>query len=442
MPFAAPCLLAAALVQARLDNGLEVSILPDPDAPVVATQVWVHAGAADEREGERGLAHLFEHLMFGGTAAHPKEDYAALHHRFGGYENAMTTPDETVYVSTIAPEGFDAVLAMEADRFRSLDPSEANLENEKRIVLEELRLRTENDPMARAFLAAQRQLLGGHPYAYDPSGSKEQVQATTVERARAFRDRHYRADRAHLVIVGPVDPDATLAKVRALFGPIPSGAEPVPAVPALDTWTFPKEVRVKEDIPPVEVAVAGFVLPPADSADAPAIDVLLQLLDGGAVDRFRRALVVDAGRALEGGTETLRLRRGGAVVFYGANLPYRREKTAFRDLDRARARLASLDWLSEESVAAAKRALRRDRLRASYFAQERADALGRARFWQGDAARALDEDARLAAVSREEVAAAFRKYVGDREPIRLYARPEHVPLWIRLFGWLYPAVRG
>ncbi|HEX6850488.1 MAG TPA: pitrilysin family protein [Candidatus Polarisedimenticolaceae bacterium] len=441
MGFPAGCLLAAALVQARLENGLEVSILRDPEAPVVATQVWIHAGAADEREGERGLAHLFEHLMFGGTAAHPREDYAALHHRHGGYQNAMTTPDETVYVSTIAPGAFDAVLEMEADRFRSLDVTPANLENEKRIVLEELRMRTENDPLARAFVAAQRQLLGGHPYAYDASGNKDEVAAATVERAREFRDRHYRADRAHLVIVGPVDPEATLAEVKARFGTIPAGAVPVPEVPALDGWTFPAKVAVKEDIPPVEVAIAGFVLPPAGSPDGPAIDVMLQLLDGGAVDRFRETLVVDGKRALEGGTESLRLRRGGAVVFYGANLPYRREKTAFRDLDRARATLASLDWLTDASVDAAKRSLRRDRLRRSYFVDERADAIGRARWWLGDAALALDEDARLAAVTREDVAAAFRRYVGGKEPIRLYARPERVPLWVRLFGWLYPVVR-
>jgi zinc protease len=441
MPFSAGLLLAGALVQARLDNGMVVSILPDRDAPLVATQVWIHAGSADERPGERGLAHLFEHLMFGGTAAHPKQDYAELHHRHGGYENAMTTPDETVYLSTIAPAALDEVLAMEADRLRSLEVSPANLENEKRIVLEELRLRTENDPMARAFISAQRQLLGGHPYAYDASGNKDEVQAATVDRATEFRDRHYRADRAHLVIVGAVDPDATLAKVKALFGPIPAGATPVPEVPALDTWTFPARIAVKEDLPPVEVAVAGFVLPPAGSPDEPAIDVLLQLLDGGAVDRFREVLVVDGKRALEGGTESLRLKRGGAVVFYGANLPYRRETTAFRDLDRARATLASLDWLTEETVASAKRALRRERLRRSYFVDERADALGRAAWWRGDAARALDEDARLARVTREDVAAAFRRYVGEKEPIRLYARPERVPLWVRLFGWLYPLVR-
>lgn len=441
MPISAAVMLAGALVQARLDNGMAVSILPDPHAPLVATQVWIHAGSADEREGERGLAHLFEHLMFGGTAAHPKEDYAALHHRHGGYENATTTPDETVYLSTIAPEALDEVLAMEADRLRALEVSPGNLENEKRIVLEELRLRTENDPMARAFVSAQRQLLGGHPYAYDAGGNKDEVATATVERAREFRDRHYRADRAHVVIVGPVDPDATLARVKALFGAIPSGAAAVPEVPALDTWTFPSRIAVEEDIPPVEVAIAGFVLPPAGSADEPAVDVLLQLLDGGAVDRFREVLVVEGRRALEGGTESLRLRRGGALVFYGANLPYRREKTAFRDLDRARATLGSLDWLTDASVASAKRALRRERLRRSYFVDARADAIGRAAWWRGDAALALEEDARLARVTREEVAAAFRKYVGEKEPIRLYATPERVPVWVRLFGWLYPVVR-
>lgn len=443
-----PMILAAAaaaappgIVDARLPNGLEVTIVPDAALPVVATQTWFRVGAANERSGERGLAHLFEHLMFGATTHRGEGEYSAWHHRFGGYENAFTSPDETVYVSEIPPEGLDGVLEMEADRMRDLVVDRAALDNEIRIVLEELRLRTENDPVSRALVAAQRKLLGDHPYAYDPSGNKDDVAGATVDEARRFYDDYYRPDLAHLVIVGPVDADRTLEEVRRLYGGLEPGAVVPPDVPRLDAWAYPRDVDLREDIPPVEVAVVGVPLPPPDAPDAAAIDVMLQLLSGGAVDRFREEIVVRSGKAVAAGTQSIRLRRGGALAFYAAALPYRRKGSAYRFVDEARARVARLDWLTDDSLAAAKRALRGERLRRVYFADERADAIGRARFWEGSVDRAFDEAARIDAVTREEVAAAVRKYVAAADPIRLYVRPEHVPIWVRLFGWLYPVIR-
>src|SRR5262245_9099728 len=218
-------------VATKLPNGLEVSILPDPAAPIVATQVWYHVGSANEDKGSRGLAHLFEHLMFGATKTHGKEDYERLHHRFGGDENAYTSPDETVYVSEIPPEGHAEVLALEADRMRGLVLSEENLANEQKIVTEELRLRTENDPMSRLFVEAQKQLLGDHPYAFSAVGEKKDVAAATVASCRSFYDRYYHPDLAHLVIVGPVDADATLREVERAFGPLAPGATRPAEVP-------------------------------------------------------------------------------------------------------------------------------------------------------------------------------------------------------------------
>ncbi|KAB2963312.1 MAG: insulinase family protein, partial [Thermoanaerobaculia bacterium] len=314
--------LAAASAQAvvpggyreeRLSNGMLVSVLPDATRPVVATQLWIHAGSALEAEGSRGLAHLFEHLMFGGTAAYPRGAYERLVHRHGGFENAYTSPDETVYHSEIAPEGHLELLAIEADRMRELEVTAENLENEKRIVLEELRLRTENDPLARALVAAQRRLLGAHPYAFDAPGEKEDVEKASLEAARSFRSAHYRPERAHLVVVGPVDPERVLAVARERFGAWEPGAVPQPSVPALTGWSFPREVDVREDLPPVEVAIVGVPLPPADHPDAAAVAVLVELLSGGPFDRFREELVVRRGRALEGGTVVLRLRRGGVL---------------------------------------------------------------------------------------------------------------------------------
>ncbi|MBP7146883.1 MAG: insulinase family protein [Acidobacteria bacterium] len=430
----------AGYISEVLPNGLQVSILPEPSNPVVATQVWYHVGAAHEEPRTRGFAHLFEHLMFGGTAQHPARDYPEHHRRFGGYENAYTSWDETVYISAIPPDGHAAVLALEADRMVNLRLDQQNLDNEQRIVTEELRVSTENDPFTRVGVAALKAVLGEHPYAITPAGTKEDIAAATLAHAREFYARYYRPQNAHVVIVGPVDGAATLERVRADFGALEPAGETPAEIPALVDWQLAERVELSEDLPPVEIAILGYALPPADSPERPALELMTQLLAGGQVDPFEEELVRRRNKAVEAATTFIDLRRGGALVFYSAALPYRREASAFRFMDETREVLARLEWLTEESLAAAKRKLVRRELNQAYFADERAGAIGRARWWQGDERLAFSRAAAIEAVSREDVAAAFRRYVVEREPARVYLKPLRVPLLVRLFGWVYPLV--
>jgi zinc protease len=431
-------LLLAALVQETLPNGLEVTILADPTMPVVATQVWYHVGSANEVNENRGLAHLFEHLMFGATTTSARGDYDKFVTGVGGEENAYTSPDETIYVSEVPPEAAPEILRREADRMRHLALTDQNLDNEKKIVTEELRLRTENDPMARLLVRAQHALLHDHPYAYDPSGSKADVAAATVASCRAFYDAYYHPNNAHVVVVGPVDPERELATIRETFGALPRGGTIPADVPPLYGWPFPAEIDLEEDIPPVEVALVGAPLPPAGAADAAAVELLLEVLAGGSVDPMREIVVSRRKKALEAGIEKIALRRGGGIVFYSASLPYRRKKTAMRVLDGAIAELDGMSWLTEQTLASGKRRLLEDDARAFVFAAERAQEIGLARWWLGDSRYAFDRTSRINAVTKDEVAAAWRKYVRDATKIRAYIKPERVPAYIRLFGWLYP----
>ncbi|MCP3979819.1 MAG: insulinase family protein [bacterium] len=430
----------AALHSTTLDNGLRVSVLVDERSAVVATQLWYHVGSAHEGPGTRGLAHLFEHLMFGDTSDYAGRELEELHHRHGGSNNAYTTPDETVYVSVLPPGPHLQLIRREAQRMRGLIQDDENLDNEKRIVTEELRMRTENDPLMRALVAAQSSLLGEHPYAYDAAGSKEDVAAATLDGCRTFYDRYYRPSNAHLVVVGPVDPEETLRVAREAFGDIADGGETAREVPALLDWSFPPETVVREDLPPVETALAGFVLPPPSHADHWALTVMQQLLHGGEVDVFEREIVGRRGKAVVAGTQTLQFRSGGAVAFFSASLPYRRKKTAFRHIGRVLDELARLEWLTDERLAAAKKSLLLREYDAAYFVERRADAIGRAEWWQGSAELALDRVARLQEVSRDDVERVFARYLRESEPIRLYLRPQRVPWYIHAFGWLYPLV--
>ncbi len=437
----APAAPPAGYLSATLPNGLRVSILPDPLNPVVATQVWYHVGSANEEPRTRGFAHLFEHLMFGGTTLHPKRDYWDLHYRHGGDENAYTSFDETVYLSEIAPEASAPLLALEADRMVNLSLNQENLDNEKRIVTEELRLGTENDPINRLAFAMMKKVLGEHPYAPTPIGTKEDIAAATLDHAREFYADYYRPRNAHLVIVGPVDGPATLAGVERLFGPLPADGRTPAEVPSLTEWTYPAEADFSEDIPPVEVAILGFPLPPPGQEDHWPLLVMRRIL-GGQAAPFREELVRRRHRAIEAGIFAEEVRRGGILAFYAVNLPYRRRATAFRDMEQARQVLARMEWLTPEAFEGARRALLREELERVYRPDQRAEAIGRAAWWLGDERLAFEAADRLEALTRQDVEAVFRKYVVDPAPVRVYIRPEHVPLLVRLFGWLYPLVAG
>jgi predicted Zn-dependent peptidase len=426
---------------ATLDNGLRVTVVSQPDNTVVATQLWYHVGSANEDPSSRGFAHLFEHLMFGGTENHDKEAYAAYHHERGGSENAYTSFDETVYHSTIGPEHLRGVLELEADRMVHLSLTEENLANEKRIVSEELRLRMENDPFARVEVATLRAALGDHPYAHTPGGTREDVAAATLEQAREFYEAYYRPKNAHLVIVGPVGGAETIEMVREVFGELPASGRTPPDVPPVLGHDAPDLVELEEDLPPVETVIYAYRLPPADADDRWAVKVLKTMLAGREIDPFEEILVARREKAVYAMTEFYAQRRGGALLFGAAFLPHRSQRKEFRYVDEAIAEIGRLDWLTEQSLAAAKRLMERRAYEQAYYPSGRAAAVGRAAWWQGDGRLAFDEPERIAAVTREDVEAVFVKYVAEAEPIRVYLEPERVPLWIRLFGWLYPLFR-
>ncbi|HKQ61501.1 MAG TPA: pitrilysin family protein [Candidatus Polarisedimenticolaceae bacterium] len=428
-------------VAETLPNGLRVSIVADPTMPVVATQVWYHVGSANEDPHTRGFAHLFEHLMFGGTPSHPERAVWDRHEAFGGDVNASTAFDETVYVSEIPPQGHPGVIELEADRMVNLTLTPDYLANEQRIVTEELRLSTENDPFSRLYAAILKRVLDDHPYALTPVGTKEDIAAATLEHAREFYGCYYRPRNAHLIVVGPVDPQATLQRVRAAFGPLPADGITPPDVPDVYGWHFPAEVEFREDLPPVEIAALGFPLPAANAPDALALELLEQVLTASALDPVDDELVRKRHRAVFATAVSLGARRGGLIAFVSANLPYRRRATAFRHLDEVRQQLGRFVWLDESRLAAAKRKLLQADGQRSYLAATLADAIGSEAWWAGDERRAFDRAERLARVTLADVRGAYRRYVLEAKPVKLYVRPEHVPLYVRLFGWLYPLFR-
>ncbi|RIL04614.1 MAG: insulinase family protein [Proteobacteria bacterium] len=280
----------------RLDNGLTVLLLPDASTPAVSFQMWVRAGAKDETE-YTGLAHLFEHMMFRGTDRLPPESHERLIEARGGRVNAYTTADNTVYFADVAPDSLPLVIELEAERLRNLRITDEVLASERQVVLEERRMRTEDQPQGRAFEALLALAFTAHPYRVPTIGWRSDIEAVTVEACREFFHAYYAPNNIVLAVAGSFDAADALARIREQFGPL----EPVAHVPRSPTRE-PEQRGERRAIVHFDVRspilAAAWHAPATGHADAEPLDVASLVLSGGASSRLYRKLVYERGQAL------------------------------------------------------------------------------------------------------------------------------------------------
>lgn len=295
-----------------LDNGLTILTLPDPRTPAVSMQMWVKVGSKDEAR-YTGLAHLFEHMMFRGTDRLPPESHERLIESRGGRVNAFTTADHTVYHAVVAPDALPLVIELEAERLANLHIDEATLASERQVVLEERRLRTEDQPTGRVFEALLNLTFMAHPYRVPVIGWRSDIEQVTVEACREFFDAYYAPDNIVLSITGAFDEEDALARVRRAFG----GLEPAVSIPRNPTREPPqrgeRRAQVYFDVRS-PILAATWHAPQTGHPDGEALDVASLVLSGGRSSRLYRGLVYEAQQALaaEGGYWEL----ADAGVFY------------------------------------------------------------------------------------------------------------------------------
>jgi zinc protease len=287
---------AARVRTTRLENGLTVLTLEDRSTPVVSLQLWVRVGSRDEAR-YTGLAHLFEHMMFKGSKHIEPEQHARLLQARGGQVNAFTSNDFTVYFEDVTPETLPLAIALEGERIANLDISEKTLTSEREVVLEERRLRSEDDPEGRAFEALMALAFTAHPYRTPVIGWRSDVEAATVEVCRDFFSTYYAPNNLWLAIVGDFETEPTLARVRRAFGAL-EAVDPIPRNPTRE----PEQRGERRQIVYADVRstlLAGaWHAPPTGHPDAEALDVASQILSGGRSSRLYRKLVYDAQKAL------------------------------------------------------------------------------------------------------------------------------------------------
>jgi predicted Zn-dependent peptidase len=281
-----------------LPNGLQVHMVEDHSAQVVAVNVWYNVGSRNEVPGRTGFAHLFEHMMFAGSANAGDGVHRQLIERAGGDLNGSTQPDKTDYYEVVPSNRLNLVLWLEADRMRGLAITEENLRVQKEAVKEERRLRMDNQPYTGALVDSLPLMFGPagcFAYGHSSIGSMTDLEAASVADLKPFFDLYYAPNNAALVVVGDFDPTEARRLVTSYFGGIPRGNTPPPVecTPTPSTGQ-PTVLRVQDPNATLPAAITAYHTIPPAHADSPALDLLATILGGGESSRLHRALVRDS----------------------------------------------------------------------------------------------------------------------------------------------------
>ena len=314
----APQLVLANTFEHQLANGLRIIVKEDHRAPTVAHMVWYHAGSMDETNGTTGVAHLLEHMMFKGTPSTGAGEFSRLVAAAGGRDNAFTSKDYTAYFQQIPKQKLAQMMQLEADRMRhlTLDPNE--FEQEIKVVMEERRLRTEDQPQALLFEQMSAVALQAHPYRVPVIGWMNDLESMTVQDARDWYERWYVPNNAFVVIVGDIDHQEAFKLARQYYGelaprPLPARkpqTEPAQAGMRRLTLKAPAELSV------VLMAYKVPVIRDVEKDSEPyALEMLSAILDGHDAARFTKSLIREQRLAVTAGVGYDATARGPGLFY-------------------------------------------------------------------------------------------------------------------------------
>jgi zinc protease len=287
-----------------LKNGLQVVVVPNHRAPLVTQWLWYKVGAADEDRGKSGAAHFLEHLMFKATKTLAPKEFSAIIAKQGGQENAFTSWDYTAFHQNIAASQLELVMKLESDRMHNLVFDATELDHERAVVLEEWGMRIGNQPSALLDEQIEAALYLNHPYRIPVLGWTDEIKGLDVAAEKHLYDTWYAPNNAVLVIAGDVSVDQVKTLAEKYYGPIPS--HPVPARLRVQEPDRSADTTVTLRHPRVRTpSWSRRYLAPSYHAGAKenayALEVLAEVLGGGANSRLHHALVLDQQIAVAAG---------------------------------------------------------------------------------------------------------------------------------------------
>ncbi len=287
-----------------LDNGMKLLVKEDHRAPVVVSQVWYKVGSSYEHDGITGISHALEHMMFKGTKKHPGGEFSRIVSENGGRENAFTGRDYTSYYQQLERSRLAISIELEADRMRNLTLPPEEFAKELKVVQEERRLRTEDNPESMTHEQFSAAAFVTSPYHHPVIGWMSDLEAMEVDDLKRWYRSWYAPNNATLVVVGDVNPAAVHKLARKHFGALKPGDVPALKPRREITQTGERRVTVKAPAQ-LPYVVMGYKVPALRTANDPeeayALEVLAGVLDGGDSARIPTRLIRDASIAASAG---------------------------------------------------------------------------------------------------------------------------------------------
>lgn len=420
-----------------LPNGLKVIVRPKSGAPIATVQVWYRVGSWNEHVGIRGIAHLFEHMMFRGSGKFGPEEHSRLIQKVGGYDNAFTAEDMTVYHQTLPAAHLELPFELEADRMQGLLLDTNMLNTEREVVKEEFR-QSLNNPFSKAYIEFRKRLFPGHPYAWTPLGDMEDLDRIGVQDCLDFYRRYYAPNNAVLIVSG----DITTAAVRKLAEKHFGGLRPSANLP--DKKSGPPSTGGKPSSPEKRIALRldlelpvvtlAYHIPPAAHEDIPALEVLTAILSDGESSRLYRRLVRESNIAVHAMGYTILQKDPGLYGVGAAFLPNRRTSLVESKLREEVTRVVREGVTDRELHKAVNQALA-DNVFGSYSADHLAHGFGEAEILEGDYRRFETVLERYRALTPRDIQTAAARYLSPDREIVLIAEPLKTNWLYYIAGW-------
>ncbi len=279
----------------RLENGLTVILHEDHSVPMIAVNLSYHVGSGREKPGRTGLAHLFEHLMYEGSAHVPEGKYDEWLEAAGGENNGSTGSDDTNYWINVPSNALDLALFLESDRMGYLveSMSPARVDGQRDVVKNERRQSNENRPYGMAWIVMAEQLFPpGHPYSWDTIGSMEDLSAAAYEDVVEFFESYYGPNNASLCIAGDIDPVAVRASVERWFSDVPAGPRVAPLSPPVPFLEKEKRLVMEDEVQLPRIYMNWHTPRKFAPGDA-EMDLVGSVLAGGRNSRLHKRLVYE-----------------------------------------------------------------------------------------------------------------------------------------------------
>ena len=410
-----------------LANGLKVHLVEDHSSQVVAVDVWYDVGARNERAGRTGFAHLFEHMMFQGSANVKKAEHFQFVEKAGGFLNGSTTIDRTNYFEVLPSNRLNLGLWLESDRMRSLAITQPNLDNQREAVKEERRMRMDNQPYIGVVIDSIASLYDREKcfaYAHSVIGSMNDLNAAKVEDVAAFFKLYYAPNNASLVVAGDFEPAEAKKLIEQYFAAVPR----VPAPPkvnceqAFNTGALRRTVTDKNAT--LAASVAFFRVPEEAHEDHPAVELLSNILGQGESSRLNRAVVREAKAAAA--AQTLGLygpTRGPNAL---AVLAIANQGVAVDSVEKlvaAQIQRIAAEGVTEAELSKAKNSFRSSKIMERESALNVAESVHYAETFLGDPLKVNTDLARYGAVTVADIKRVAAKYLQTANSLVLMIVP-------------------